>query len=177
MPILSQQASSPQDYVLGVRETADGARVLFQAFSQIQEVWRSTLEEAFAASRAREGGRLSYDAEHVRQLFEDAVQGRLSEGDVIRCIVGGGSMGSKLCHDNEAPFAERLVDFFIRSYAPPGSIVLDPFSGSGTTASVAVRLGRRALGFDLRPDQVDVARKRIAGETPDLFASHEEPTP
>jgi hypothetical protein len=110
-----------------------------------------------------------YDAEEVRQLFEDAVSGRIEPGDVVRCLVGGGQMGSPLAHENEAPFPERLAEFFVRAYAPPGSIILDPFSGSGTTGAVAVREGRRFLGCDLRPEQVDVARRRISGETPTLF--------
>lgn len=110
-----------------------------------------------------------YDAEQVRQLLEDLATRKAEPGDVIRCLVGGNQMGSPLAHENEAPFPERLAEFFVRSYAPPGSIVLDPFSGSGTTGAVAVRLGRKFLGCDLRPKQVDVARRRIAAETPDLF--------
>jgi DNA modification methylase len=47
----------------------------------------------------------------------------------------------------------------------PG-IVLDPFMGSGTTAAVAKRLGRRFIGFELNPDYVAMAQKR-AGVTVD----------
>lgn len=42
----------------------------------------------------------------------------------------------------------------------PG-LVLDPFAGSGTTALVASRLGRRYLGFELNDDYIKLARKRI----------------
>jgi hypothetical protein len=89
--------------------------------------------------------------------------------DIVDCTAGGGQMGSKLCHDNEAPFPERLPEFFIRSFCPPGGVCLDPFVGSGTTGAVAVRWGRRFLGCDVRPSQVTLARQRIAGETPSLF--------
>lgn len=41
---------------------------------------------------------------------------------------------------------------------------LDPFSGSGTTALVAVRLGRRAIGIDLNADYVKMAEGRLAKE-------------
>jgi hypothetical protein len=111
-----------------------------------------------------------YDAEEVRQLVAGLVTRDIEPGDVVRCLVGGGQMGSRAAHDSEAPFSERLVEFFVRSYAPPGGIVCDPFSGSGTTGAVAVRLGRRFAGCDLRPGQCGVARGRIAGETPGLFA-------
>lgn len=45
----------------------------------------------------------------------------------------------------------------------PG-IVLDPFVGSGTTASTAKRLGRQFIGFELNPDYVAIAQQR-AGVT------------
>jgi hypothetical protein len=82
-------------------------------------------------------------------------------GNVIRCKVGGNNMGDQLAHQNEAPFPEALAEFFIRSFCPPGGVVLDPFTGSGTTGAVAVRAGRQFLGCDIRQDQVDLATKRI----------------
>ncbi|NUQ09527.1 MAG: site-specific DNA-methyltransferase [Phycisphaerae bacterium] len=41
-------------------------------------------------------------------------------------------------------------------------IVLDPFIGSGTTAVVALRLGRHFIGFEANPDYVQMARQRLA---------------
>ncbi len=92
-------------------------------------------------------------------------------GNVIDCKAGGGQMGNRLCHENEAPFPESLAEVFVRSFCPPGGIVCDPFSGSGTTGAVAVRWNRRFLGFDLRASQVELSQRRISGETPDLFES------
>jgi hypothetical protein len=87
----------------------------------------------------------------------------IGPGDVIDCgSVGGGKMGDDLCHDNEAPFPEALAEFFIRSFCPPGGIVCDCFSGSGTTAAVALKLGRRFAGCDLRKSQVELTKQRIA---------------
>jgi DNA modification methylase len=42
-------------------------------------------------------------------------------------------------------------------------VVLDPFMGSGTTAAVAKRLGRRYIGFELNPEYVMLAMKRLRG--------------
>lgn len=42
--------------------------------------------------------------------------------------------------------------------------VLDPFSGAGTTALVADRLQRNAIGIELHPDYPDMAEKRISGD-------------
>lgn len=51
-------------------------------------------------------------------------------------------------------------------FDPLPSLVLDPFAGSGTTLLVANRLGRRAIGFDLQPDYVAMARERITNDAP-----------
>lgn len=74
---------------------------------------------------------------------------------------GGGHLGHALAHENEAPFPEALAEFFVRSLCQPGGLILDPFSGSGTTASVALRFGREAIGMDLRQSQARIARQRI----------------
>ena len=81
--------------------------------------------------------------------------------DVIRSLVGGGHMGSKLAHDNEAPYPESLIEPIIKCCTRPGDIVLDPFCGSGTTLAVALRLGRNAIGIDSRKSQVELTLKRL----------------
>lgn len=82
-------------------------------------------------------------------------------GNVIKCIVGGGVMGSKLAHENEAPFPESLAEFYVKSFCPPGGLACDPFSGSGTTAAMCVKNGRNFIGCDIRESQVELTRKRI----------------
>lgn len=83
-------------------------------------------------------------------------------GNLISTGAGGGNqLGHPLAHQNEAPFPEDLAEWFIRPLAPPGSIVLDPFSGSGTTVAVAERLGRSGIGLDLRRSQCELGRRRI----------------
>lgn len=83
------------------------------------------------------------------------------ESDVLRCIVGGGLMGSELAHQNEAPFPEELAERFVRSFCPEGGLVIDCFSGSGTTAAVCRKWGRSFVGCDLRRSQVELTRRRI----------------
>lgn len=85
---------------------------------------------------------------------------RVNPGNVLRVSVGGGRMGHALAHENEAPFPEALPRFFILSFCPPGGTVLDPFSGSGTTVSVAERNGRQGIGLDLRQSQCELGRRR-----------------
>jgi DNA modification methylase len=42
-----------------------------------------------------------------------------------------------------------------------GDVVLDPFNGSGTTTSVANRLGRKWIGYDITDDYCQLAEERI----------------
>lgn len=82
-------------------------------------------------------------------------------GTLIDITVGGGHLGSKLAHENEAPFPEKLAAYFIKSLCPPGGTVLDPFSGSGTTSAAALKNGRNTIATDLRSSQVDLTKRRI----------------
>jgi len=60
-----------------------------------------------------------------------------------------------------AAFPEALVELPIRATCPRGGTVLDPFVGSGTTAVVALRLGRKAIGIDASADCLEFTKKRI----------------
>lgn len=51
---------------------------------------------------------------------------------------------------------------------PRPGIVLDPFSGAGTTGLVSKKLGRRYIGIELNPEYVELAQKRIASAQPPL---------
>jgi len=61
-----------------------------------------------------------------------------------------------------AVYPEALIETPILAGCPEGGIVLDPFSGSGTTALVARRLRRRFIGIDLNPEYVRMSRERLA---------------
>lgn len=88
---------------------------------------------------------------------------RANPGNVIDCgAVGGGQMGHRMAHDNEAPFPLALAEFFVRSFCPPGGTVLDPFCGSGTTGHAAALHGRNAVLTDIRQSQLDLSHRRIA---------------
>ena len=47
---------------------------------------------------------------------------------------------------------------------PVPCVVLDPFSGAGTTGVVAIKNGRHYIGTELNPDYVEMSRKRIQAE-------------
>lgn len=68
-------------------------------------------------------------------------------------------------HSTQKP--EALLERVLTVSTEPGQIVLDPFLGSGTTAAVARRLGRRWIGIEQRSEYVVHALKRVAAVEPD----------
>jgi DNA modification methylase len=69
-----------------------------------------------------------------------------------------------------ATFPEDLIKPCILAGSKPGDLVLDPFTGSGTTGAVAIRHQRQFVGVELNPAYVELARKRIGAVSP-LFAT------
>lgn len=67
-------------------------------------------------------------------------------------------------HPTQKP--ESLLERIILASSNIGDIVLDPFSGTFTTSSVAVRLGRKAIGIELNDDyyKIGIRRTGISNE-------------
>lgn len=54
-----------------------------------------------------------------------------------------------------------LLDVLVRACCPPDGLVLDPCCGSGTTLVAALAAGRKAIGMDISPEAVRIARARL----------------
>lgn len=65
--------------------------------------------------------------------------------------------------DNPHPTVKpiKLMEYLVKLISPKGSLVLDPFMGSGTTGIAALNLGRRFIGIEKEPEYFEVAKKRI----------------
>lgn len=63
-----------------------------------------------------------------------------------------------------AVFPEKLVETCLSAGSRQGDLVCDPFTGSGTTGVVALRLGRSFVGAELVPEYAELARSRISAE-------------
>lgn len=72
-------------------------------------------------------------------------------------------------HTTQKP--EALLHRIIASSSNYNDIVFDPFCGSGTTAAVAKRLGRRYLSIDREQRYVEVARKRVEAVKQTVFGN------
>jgi len=64
-----------------------------------------------------------------------------------------------------AQFPIAVIDRVVRACSHQGDVILDPFMGSGTTAEVARATGRFALGFEVEPRYIEIARNRIDAYT------------
>lgn len=67
-----------------------------------------------------------------------------------------------------AVFPETLPELCITASSRPGDLVLDIFSGSGTTNKVARRLGRRSIGIELSEESVTYAKEKSDTSHPAL---------
>ena len=71
-----------------------------------------------------------------------------------------------------AVYPTALIEPCIKAGSAEGDTVLDPFSGSGTTGEVALKLGRNYIGCELNPDYARLSEKRIT-EALGMFADVE----
>jgi len=79
--------------------------------------------------------------------------------DVIEVPTTCNGMGETTPHPTQKP--EELVRKFILASSNEGELIIDPFSGSGTTLVVAEQLGRKWLGCELEPEYNEWAIKRL----------------
>ncbi len=63
-----------------------------------------------------------------------------------------------------APFPIELPHRLINLYSYENDVVLDPFCGSGTTAIAAIQNNRNYIGYDIKEEYIDLAKKRIANQ-------------
>ena len=62
---------------------------------------------------------------------------------------------------HSAAFPEALPEYFINLFTREGDCVLDPFMGSGTTVSVAGRMGRDAVGVEILREYYDMVAAAV----------------
>ena len=59
--------------------------------------------------------------------------------------------------------AISVIKPLVETFSPPGGLVLDPFSGSGSTAVAAALAGRLYLGIELEEKYCQLSRRRLEG--------------
>ena len=72
--------------------------------------------------------------------------------------------GASLREGHPAPFPPGLAERLIRMFSFAGDTVLDPFSGSGSTAVAAIRTGRSSISVEIEEDYLNSATRRVTKE-------------
>lgn len=71
------------------------------------------------------------------------------------------SSKDEIAFNHPAIFPEMLAADHIKSWSNEGDIVYDPFMGSGTTAKMAIELGRNYIGSEISKEYCEIAEKRL----------------
>lgn len=118
----------------------------------------SARQLVYADGRANPDGRLPDDTWILRP--QDVPHGFTPDQDTWYYPRVAGTFKERAgFHGCQMP--EQLLGRIIRSCSSDGEVVLDPFTGSGTTLTVAKKLGRQWLGFELSPQYAKKATARI----------------
>lgn len=67
--------------------------------------------------------------------------------------------GNRQNHPTQKP--EGLIERMVLASSDSGDLVVDPFSGSGTTLRVCQQLNRKAIGIEINPDYVSMTEDRL----------------
>lgn len=90
--------------------------------------------------------------------------------EASRKNLAAGSSGTSI-------FDPVLCELAYRWFSPKGGVVLDPFAGGSVRGIVCAALGRRYLGIDLRPEQVEANRTQWPGVAEKLAPARTDDVP
>lgn len=85
--------------------------------------------------------------------------------------------GSKAYLNYPTQKPEGLLERIIKASSNPGDLVFDCFMGSGTTQTVAMKLGRRFIGADINLGAIDTTVKRLSKVAKEIDESLPEEEP
>ena len=116
-------------------------------------------EKVLARKRTKEGELIEDTCHKKKTQFKGE-----KNGGNIWYIPAGWMTSSKdeIAYNHPAIFPEQLAQDHIISWSNPNDLIYDPFTGSGTTAKMAVKLGRNWLGSEISSEYCEIANKRVS---------------
>ena len=107
------------------------------------------------------------NARIYRKIFLDEYKGQMIQNIWIDIPIVNPMAKERLDYDTQKP--EALLNRIVESSSTPGDLIADFFCGSGTTAAVAERLGRRWITSDLSKTAIQVTRGRLVNQNANPF--------
>jgi len=131
--------------------------------SAANPVLRDLTERVVVASKGRFDRAVSTKQREARGLPH---QSRIATDEFMEATLDVWRIDSESARrvQHPAPFPVELPRRLIDLYTYEGDIVLDPFLGAGATLVAAERTGRRGVGYDLDPDYIEIAQRRLEAE-------------
>ena len=93
--------------------------------------------------------------ERKGRVYASPVWMNIQQGNVLNRMKAAGD------ERHVCPLQLDVIENCLRLYSKPGDVVMDPFNGIGSTGYQAVKMGRRYLGFELKPEYADQAGKNL----------------
>jgi site-specific DNA-methyltransferase (adenine-specific) len=127
--------------------------------------WNPAKERSLLAGKKATGTQINPDGTRDQKWGNGATYNEMKVlQNVWQFPVGTGN------GEHPAVFPDDLAKRHIASWSEPGDVVIDPFSGSGTTCRAAKDLGRRFVGVEVNPAYCEIARRRLAQDVLSLSA-------
>ncbi len=101
-------------------------------------------------------------------------QSRLTKEEWKEYFYGHWNFGGAKQIDHQAMFPDELPKRIIKMFSFVGETILDPFLGSGTTATVAMELGRKVIGYEINEDFLTIIKSKIKFDDSTIFKNEIE---
>ena len=106
------------------------------------------------AGRIKRSGRLSID---IWQRYASPIWDDINPGNTLQFTTArDGKDERHIC-----PLQLDVIERCVQLWSNPGDIILDPFAGIGSTGHVAIKSGRKFVGFELKDSYYDVAIRNM----------------
>ena len=103
-------------------------------------------------------------AEMLKHVEFDVYEWQRLASPVWMNIQQGNVLNRMKAPDDEkhvCPLQLDVIENCLRLYSKPADVVMDPFNGIGSTGYQAIKMGRRYLGFELKPEYAAQAGKNL----------------
>jgi len=139
---------------------------------KIAKAWLAEMRRLGLASETPTDAQIAALLPHVEfdvyewQKLASPVWMDIQQGNVLNRMKGPGD------EKHVCPLQLDVIERCLRLYSKPGDVVMDPFNGIGSTGYQAIKMYRRYLGFELKPEyakQADKNLKEAEASVGDLF--------